>query len=751
MKGLISKSTIIICIVLIALVNVRCWNDIYSVELPSADEVAYASGALPLLQGNMRLPSVTNSPLYSLFYLPFVIFLDRIDTVYVMAILLQTLLSITIFIFLIRSNINIWFSLYLALLMPLSFYHTFYIYNLSSGGTLFSLVYSFALIVWMICLIAISYRLYYLAFVLGILTIFARQDYILCFVGCIAILFLSLQLSRKSLSISLFHKLITNYLSTRNFMSPQFVLQIFLPTIFVVWIIAVSGTTNASGRFMFAFAQHYAFLRHNFASLQPKSADYFIRLTDNPWTDFPIVLDSTFPGANSVLEAFLVNPKAFIDHMSRSLRFVGIFPALIGMVMPFYYHQGYFLFAFFIYSLLLVLTTVLTQSFRRLLKELVNFIKDNRNLFMVSSSGLFAIIPGIFITAKSAYLLPSLPFFILVIGGLITCTHRVVEVRIQSWWYKWLLRSLSVFPVGLLLIYYVSASAIYPSTRANNYKHTVLLLQRLVTNNPDLQFATFSSRSAINYYVPKISSGNPYKADVMLFDFGKYQLPKSEFAMVQLYNYTMLIRPEHTKTIIEQMIEIKKKNTYEDVRIASEVQGVSVDLGDGWYGFEPTNNGRWMTKQGTLHILSASRQTVWLRMTPLAMSSEDGQGFGSRGELTVQLNGSLLRSLPIASGQAILLPLSLVPGSNVVTLQLQAPAYNPYQQGHSPDSRDLGVFFAPLELLADDRSLPLDNLPQDQPVHESHSKDNQLMHTSLPERSRYLVHRSAHSNRAERV
>jgi len=84
-------------------------------------------------------------------------------------------------------------------------------------------------------------------------------------------------------------------------------------------------------------------------------------------------------------------------------------------------------------------------------------------------------------------------------------------------------------------------------------------------------------------------------------------------------------------------------------------------------------------------------------------------------------------------------------------LQLQAPAYNPYQQGHSPDSRDLGVFFAPLELLADDRSLPLDNLPQDQPVHESHSKDNQLMHTSLPERSRYLVHRSAHSNRAERV
>lgn len=164
-------------------------------------------------------------------------------------------------------------------------------------------------------------------------------------------------------------------------------------------------------------------------------------------------------------------------------------------------------------------------------------------------------------------------------------------------------------------------------------------------------------------------------------------------------NLVLVAKENLALLFIDRLMSIASDvSDYPDVKILElENKNIHFLFGSGWYDFEPPYQVRWMQQTGTVIMTTAESQQVWLQLLPRVTSS--GQGLTNRGELSIVLNDVPIRRLPIVAGQPIALPLVLQPGSNVVTLHLAAPAYNPQQHDPAqPDSRNLGVAWAPITI-----------------------------------------------------
>jgi hypothetical protein len=159
-------------------------------------------------------------------------------------------------------------------------------------------------------------------------------------------------------------------------------------------VVAVhSSWSGTDGRAWFAFRQHYA--------LQQVSTGE--RKGINPWIDYDQVVQADFPGAASFGEALRINAAAMRRYVGWNLR--NALPELAALGRPHPRIEGWG----WLLAGLLALVTVGRRH-----------RADARNggppaSAVLAIGGVAAILPGLIVMAKSAYLIPALPA---VLGGL---------------------------------------------------------------------------------------------------------------------------------------------------------------------------------------------------------------------------------------------------------------------------------------------------------------------------------------------
>ncbi len=112
----------------------------------------------------------------------------------------------------------------------------------------------------------------------------------------------------------------------------------------------------------------------------------------------------------------------------------------------------------------------------------------------------------------------------------------------------------------------------------------------------------------------------------------------------------------------------------------------TITFGDNWRPSEGVY--RWGTSPATLEVASPTEQVAWLQITPHWMYDPPARtGLGSAGVLRVSVGDQPETAVEVAAGRTATVPLSLEPGRQTITLELEAGNFRPSDFG----SRDQSV------------------------------------------------------------
>jgi hypothetical protein len=187
------------------------------------------------------------------------------------------------------------------------------------------------------------------------------------------------------------------------------------------YIFAHIAVAGSGARAWFAFQQHY--------SVRAVSAGEITGV--EPWIDYPRVIGRDFPGAHSLLEAWQINSAAVSHHIASNLRRAP--SALFELVQPLPAQRHVVIF------LLLALGLVAWWWRSRVLAPVAGPSPSRA----IAVCALLALIPGLVIFAKDAYLLAALPAVTLAMSW--TVWRLVGLLPLAPWKTGWL-------PCGIVLL-----------------------------------------------------------------------------------------------------------------------------------------------------------------------------------------------------------------------------------------------------------------------------------------------------------
>lgn len=124
-------------------------------------------------------------------------------------------------------------------------------------------------------------------------------------------------------------------------------------------------------------------------------------------------------------------------------------------------------------------------------------------------------------------------------------------------------------------------------------------------------------------------------------------------------------------------------------------------IGNNWYTVEGSY--RWAASPATLKIDAAEAEQVILQIQPVALYDPAAQkGAGSQGTLIVQSSPTQSTTITVTAGQPANIPLTLLEGSQTITLTLQTGNFQPLRYGSS-DARALSFALSRIDLRVADR------------------------------------------------
>ncbi|MEI7643267.1 MAG: hypothetical protein WCJ55_03060 [Chloroflexales bacterium] len=127
-------------------------------------------------------------------------------------------------------------------------------------------------------------------------------------------------------------------------------------------------------------------------------------------------------------------------------------------------------------------------------------------------------------------------------------------------------------------------------------------------------------------------------------------------------------------------------DSFTTVYLVAPKPSVQLSLGTGWRA--PESKWRWTTSPATLEIVSPVTQTVQLQITPVYLHDpQSPSGMGPRGVIDVQVGGQSIVPMPIVAGQLFTMPITLMKGSQTITLTLEAGSFRPSDYGGQDNGR----------------------------------------------------------------
>jgi len=211
-----------------------------------------------------------------------------------------------------------------------------------------------------------------------------------------------------------------------------------LITMLIVYVILnVDDLNPGTKRTWLAFRQNY--------SLHEVESG---RFQLNPYLDYDYVMQNDFPGAKSLLDAFLINPKLFLHHVLRNIAMLPTAILLFGI--PYIGLKMWGL----VYGVLLgFAVTIMTQAAvlnpRFLVSRLLRVILERKDLLYVTLASMLSLIPILLVYPKPHHTLIMVPICLLWVG--LACLQVLNIIKFPQF-SRWSLTTLNILVILSILI-----------------------------------------------------------------------------------------------------------------------------------------------------------------------------------------------------------------------------------------------------------------------------------------------------------
>jgi hypothetical protein len=184
--------------------------------------------------------------------------------------------------------------------------------------------------------------------------------------------------------------------------------------------------------------------RQNYALHEVESGRYQI----NPYLDYNLVMQNDFPGAKSLLDAFLINSKLFLHHVIRNIAMLPTAILLFGIP-----YIGLKMWGLLYGVLLGFAVTIMTQAAvlnRRLLfSGLLRVILERKNLLYVTLASMLSLIPILLVYPKPHHTLIMVPLCLLWVG--LACL-QILNIINSPQFTRWSLTTLNILVLLSILV-----------------------------------------------------------------------------------------------------------------------------------------------------------------------------------------------------------------------------------------------------------------------------------------------------------
>ena len=388
-----------------------------TMDLPIWDEAIYVGHGARFLHGD-TLGAIFISPVYNLLYSSLIKIFGSIQSVFYM----QYLVKITVSTLLLLTLVEHLKSRSLALLLTLIW--------VASGVNIFErvLVYHVALGLFLLALFSLN-KHQGVTLLLLCLSSLTRLEYVFPTLAfAVYLTYMAVSKIKNNRFESVLQKI--------RMTLPVFVA--LLITMLIVYVILnVDDLNPGTKRTWLAFRQNY--------SLHEVESG---RFQLNPYLDYNYVMQNDFPGAKSLLDAFLINPKSFLHHVLRNIAMLPTAILLFGIP-----YIGLKMWGLLYGVLLGFAVTIMTQAVvlnpRFLLSRLLRVILERKDLLYVTLASMLSLIPILLVYPKPHHTLIMVPLCLLWMG--LACLYVLNIIKFPQF-SRWSLTTLNILVILSILI-----------------------------------------------------------------------------------------------------------------------------------------------------------------------------------------------------------------------------------------------------------------------------------------------------------
>jgi hypothetical protein len=212
---------------------------------------------------------------------------------------------------------------------------------------------------------------------------------------------------------------------------------IFLTVVISYVVLNVDDLNPGTNRTWFAFNQNYAL--H-----EVESGRYKL----NPYLDYNLIIQEDFPGAESLANAFRINPQSFLKHLVRNIAMLP--QAILSFSIPYIGLRIWGL----LYGLLLgfaitILTYAAVLNRRLIVSSFLRMIGERRDLLYVTVASMLSLAPILLVYPRPHHTFIMVPLCLLWVG--LACL-QVLKIINSPQFTRWSLITLNALFILSILV-----------------------------------------------------------------------------------------------------------------------------------------------------------------------------------------------------------------------------------------------------------------------------------------------------------
>lgn len=457
----------------------------------------------------------------------------------------------------------------------------------------------------------------------------------------------------------------------------------------IVWVFNLFVLTRITvwqfhNRVWFAWSQNYAFFRY----LTGRDSG------GNPWLDHQTIAERDFPGAQSLSEAFAVNPVQVVEHTWFNLRELPEY--LAGFAIA---HQNA---SEWKYLPLYILGAIVGIAGWRLFKDwpdwqvLANGLKSRGVEIVLCLGGVLAAAPAVLVSTKTNYIMSLLPAALFVIGGAHLLARRW---RLYA---RWSETALIAVAAAFAIFTFIRPPAYSAQQEKGPVYKDVVAMRALMAPFQGLKILGVSTASYVNYLGRE--NGHVFIEPLAISPINRQADDLSLSGLIRTHDPDVLLINSHWQSSQSYAIAVAgfdfdawEPHPLNDGTLYTK-RGLIIRpvYGDAWFGEEALDGRTWRWSRGDADIalpnaVPGRRVVLRFRM----------RSVGER-EIKISLNGRALFTGRLGADANRDLELNierLAAGDNKLVFQTDRPAMRP----GNGDTRELAFMMENVAIVYEDR------------------------------------------------